>query len=170
MKEAEVAHDETEHEESVPTPSNDPLPSAIEITSLKKRVDKLEKRRKFRTIGLKRLKKVGAARRIEISLSHLRYATVTTRQRPVVAVGVHWGGLRRTNSEQKLRCGSSWVTWSRPCHKVVRLGINPMIQPEPEDLPKDNPKLEIAVLSEGVEELKGNVWIKGVNKEALHTT
>ncbi|GJX06143.1 retrovirus-related pol polyprotein from transposon TNT 1-94 [Tanacetum coccineum] len=36
------------------------------------------------------------------------------------------------------------VNWS---HKVVRLGINPMIQPEPEDLPKDNPKLEIAVLS-----------------------
>ncbi|GKA95817.1 retrovirus-related pol polyprotein from transposon TNT 1-94 [Tanacetum coccineum] len=32
--------------------------------------------------------------------------------------------------------------------EVVRLGINPMIQPEPEDLPKDNPKLEIAVLSE----------------------
>ncbi|GJZ94189.1 hypothetical protein Tco_0666392 [Tanacetum coccineum] len=29
---------------------------------------------------------------------------------------------------------------------VVRLGINPMIQPELEDLPKDNPKLEIAVL------------------------
>ncbi|GKA13445.1 hypothetical protein Tco_0693091 [Tanacetum coccineum] len=29
---------------------------------------------------------------------------------------------------------------------VVRLGINPMIQPEPGDLPKDNPKLEIAVL------------------------
>ncbi|GJV76649.1 zinc finger, CCHC-type containing protein [Tanacetum coccineum] len=29
---------------------------------------------------------------------------------------------------------------------VVRLGINPMIQPKPEDLPKDNPKLEIAVL------------------------
>ncbi|GJX87953.1 hypothetical protein Tco_0339967 [Tanacetum coccineum] len=97
-KEAEVAHDETEHEESVPTPSNDPLPSgedsmqlndlmvlctklqkqvldlekaksdqAIEIASLKKRVDKLEKRRKFRTTGLKRLKKVGAARRIESS-------------------------------------------------------------------------------------------------------
>ncbi|GJV84626.1 putative ribonuclease H-like domain-containing protein, partial [Tanacetum coccineum] len=40
---------------------------AIEITSLKKRVDKLEKRRKFRTTGLKRLKKVGAARRIESS-------------------------------------------------------------------------------------------------------
>ncbi|GJU57318.1 putative ribonuclease H-like domain-containing protein [Tanacetum coccineum] len=97
-KEAEVAHDETEHEESVPTPSNDPLPSgedsmqhndlmvlctklqkqvldlekaksnqAIEIASLKKRVDKLKKRRKFRTTWLKRLKKVGAARRIESS-------------------------------------------------------------------------------------------------------
>ncbi|GJU44277.1 hypothetical protein Tco_1201543 [Tanacetum coccineum] len=38
----------------------------------------------------------------------------------------------------------SWNT--RTFHKVVRLGINPMIQPEPEDLPKDNPKLEIAVL------------------------
>ncbi|GJV34553.1 putative ribonuclease H-like domain-containing protein [Tanacetum coccineum] len=72
-KEAEVAHDETEHEESVPTPSNDPLPSgevldlekaksdqAIEIASLKKMVDKLEKRRKFRTTWLKRLKKVDA--------------------------------------------------------------------------------------------------------------
>ncbi|GJW42396.1 hypothetical protein Tco_0071195 [Tanacetum coccineum] len=90
-KEAEVAHDKTEHEESVPTPSNDPLPSgedsmqlndlmvlcnklqkqvidlekaksdqAIEIASLKKRVDKLENRRKFRTTGLKRLKKVDA--------------------------------------------------------------------------------------------------------------
>ncbi|GJR44405.1 hypothetical protein Tco_1312508 [Tanacetum coccineum] len=90
---AEVAHDETEHEESVPTPSNHLLPSgedimqlndlmvlytqlqnqvldlekaksdqAIEIASLKKRVDKLEKRRKFRTTRLKRLKN---GRRIE---------------------------------------------------------------------------------------------------------
>ncbi|GJW14895.1 hypothetical protein Tco_0019028 [Tanacetum coccineum] len=35
-------------------------------------------------------------------------------------------------------------------HHIAMLrttGINPMIQPEPEDLPKDNPKLEIAVLS-----------------------
>ncbi|GJX84296.1 hypothetical protein Tco_0335070 [Tanacetum coccineum] len=34
-------------------------------------------------------------------------------------------------------------------HQIAMLrttGINPMIQPEPEDLPKDNPKLEIAVL------------------------
>ncbi|GJR12816.1 retrovirus-related pol polyprotein from transposon TNT 1-94 [Tanacetum coccineum] len=49
----------------------------------------------------------------------------------------------------------SWMSKKHNCtamssaeadHKVVRLGINPMIQPEPEDLPKDNPKLEIAVL------------------------
>ncbi|GJZ35277.1 retrovirus-related pol polyprotein from transposon TNT 1-94, partial [Tanacetum coccineum] len=33
------------------------------------------------------------------------------------------------------------------CVLVVRLGSRSMIQPEPEDLPKDNPKLEIAVLS-----------------------
>ncbi|GKE22881.1 hypothetical protein Tco_1434393, partial [Tanacetum coccineum] len=65
LKEAAVAHDKTEHEESVSTPSNDPLPNGF--TSLKKRVDKLEKRRKFRTTGLKRLNKVGAARRIESS-------------------------------------------------------------------------------------------------------
>ncbi|GKA72035.1 hypothetical protein Tco_0778251 [Tanacetum coccineum] len=95
-KEAEVTHDEKKHEESVPTPSNDPLPNgedsmqlndlmvlctklqkqvldlkkaksdqAIEIASLKKRVDKLEKRRKFKTTRLKRLKKVGATRRIK---------------------------------------------------------------------------------------------------------
>ncbi|GJS98882.1 putative ribonuclease H-like domain-containing protein [Tanacetum coccineum] len=87
-KEAEVAQDETEHEESVSTPSNDPLPSsedsmqlndlmvlcsklqkqvldlekdkstqAIEISSFKKRVDKLEKGRIFRTTGLKRFNK-----------------------------------------------------------------------------------------------------------------
>ncbi|GJW06649.1 hypothetical protein Tco_1569072 [Tanacetum coccineum] len=55
-KEAEVANDEIEQEENIPTPSNDLLHSvldlekaksdqAIEIASLKKRVDKLEKRR-----------------------------------------------------------------------------------------------------------------------------
>ncbi|GJV46424.1 hypothetical protein Tco_1430960 [Tanacetum coccineum] len=44
----------------------------------------------------------------------------------------------------KYRCScdsQSAIAISQP-----RLGINPMIQPEPEDLPKDNPKLEIAVL------------------------
>ncbi|GJS57194.1 reverse transcriptase domain-containing protein [Tanacetum coccineum] len=44
--------------------------------------------------------------------------------------------------ETKLHCN----VFAEADHKVVRLGINPMIQPEPEDLPKDNPKLEIAVL------------------------
>ncbi|GJX54300.1 putative ribonuclease H-like domain-containing protein [Tanacetum coccineum] len=86
-KEAEVAHDETEHEESVPTLSNDPLPSgedsmqlndlmvlctklqtqvldlekakdaqAKEIVDLKKRVQRLERKKKSRTTGLKRLR------------------------------------------------------------------------------------------------------------------
>ncbi|GJR83302.1 hypothetical protein Tco_0154087 [Tanacetum coccineum] len=88
-KEAKVANDETEQEENITTPSNDPLPSgkdsmqlndlmvlctklqkqvldlekakfdqALEIVSLKKRVDKLEKRRQLRTTGLKRYKKL----------------------------------------------------------------------------------------------------------------
>ncbi|GJS12930.1 hypothetical protein Tco_0407402, partial [Tanacetum coccineum] len=46
---------------------------------------------------------------------------------------------------------------------VMSLGINPMIQPEPEDLPKDNPKLEIAVLRR--EELK-ECWIKGCKQRS----
>ncbi|GJZ11506.1 hypothetical protein Tco_0546265 [Tanacetum coccineum] len=97
-KEAEVPHDETEHEESVPTPSNDPKPSgedsmkltdlmvlctklqaqvldlekakdaqAKEIAALKKRIQRLERKKKSRLIGLKRLGKVGMSRRVESS-------------------------------------------------------------------------------------------------------
>ncbi|GJV18443.1 hypothetical protein Tco_1367463 [Tanacetum coccineum] len=97
-QEAEVSQDETEHEESVPTPSNDPQPSgedsmqltdlmvlctklqtqvldlekakdaqAKEIAALKKRVQKLERKKTSRTTGLKRLKKVGMSRRVESS-------------------------------------------------------------------------------------------------------
>ncbi|GJV05845.1 hypothetical protein Tco_1343501 [Tanacetum coccineum] len=40
---------------------------AIEIASLKKRVDKLEKRRQLRTTGLTRFKKFGTARRVKSS-------------------------------------------------------------------------------------------------------
>ncbi|GJU42019.1 hypothetical protein Tco_1194976 [Tanacetum coccineum] len=55
--------DKATHEEHVSTPSYDPPQSAKtdqakEIASLKKRVKQLEKRRKSRTLGLKRLKKV----------------------------------------------------------------------------------------------------------------
>ncbi|GJT66678.1 putative ribonuclease H-like domain-containing protein [Tanacetum coccineum] len=95
-QEAEVSQDETEHEESVPTPSNDPQPSgedsmqltdlmvlctklqtqvldlekakdaqANEIAALKKRIQKLERKKMSRPIGLKRLKKVGMSRRVE---------------------------------------------------------------------------------------------------------
>ncbi|GJZ41234.1 hypothetical protein Tco_0588120 [Tanacetum coccineum] len=89
-KETEVAHDEAEHEESEPTPSNDPLPSgplekaksdqAMEIASLKKRVDKLEKRRKYRTTRLKRLKKVGASTRIKSSNDNVEVTLVNKTQ------------------------------------------------------------------------------------------
>nr|GFA14763.1 hypothetical protein [Tanacetum cinerariifolium] len=54
-------------EESIPTPSNDPIPSAKEIANLKKRVKKLEIRRKSRPAGLRRLKKVGSSKQVESS-------------------------------------------------------------------------------------------------------
>ncbi|GJR27938.1 hypothetical protein Tco_1104170 [Tanacetum coccineum] len=56
---------ETENVESVPTHSNDLLLS--EITKLKERVNKLERRNKSRTPGLKRLRNVGRTVRIESS-------------------------------------------------------------------------------------------------------
>ncbi|GJS17886.1 hypothetical protein Tco_0412358 [Tanacetum coccineum] len=97
-QEAEVPQDEAEHEESVPTPSNDPQPSgedsmqltdlmvlctklqtqvldlqkakdaqAKEIVALKKRIQKLERRKISKPTGLKRLRKVGLSRRVESS-------------------------------------------------------------------------------------------------------
>ncbi|GKD24760.1 hypothetical protein Tco_1230974, partial [Tanacetum coccineum] len=56
---------EADNEEHVPIHSNDPLLS--EITKLKERVKKLERRNKSRTSGLKRLRKVGRTARIESS-------------------------------------------------------------------------------------------------------
>nr|GEY54209.1 hypothetical protein [Tanacetum cinerariifolium] len=74
-KEIEVTSTSCEipNEESILTPSNDPLPSEVktapekEIASLKKRVKKLEQKRKSVTSGLKRLRKVGTASRVESS-------------------------------------------------------------------------------------------------------
>ncbi|GJU99986.1 ribonuclease H-like domain-containing protein [Tanacetum coccineum] len=63
----QVSQDEIEHEESVPTPSNDPQPSAKEIAALKKRIQRLERKKMTRPTGLKRLKKVGMSRRVESS-------------------------------------------------------------------------------------------------------
>ncbi|GJW12137.1 hypothetical protein Tco_1577964 [Tanacetum coccineum] len=57
--------DEATNEEPISTPSCDLTQSAKEIASLKKRVKQLEKRRKLRTSGLKRLRKVGSASRVE---------------------------------------------------------------------------------------------------------
>ncbi|GKA26642.1 hypothetical protein Tco_0712751 [Tanacetum coccineum] len=60
-QEAEVSQDETEHEESVPTPSNDLQPSekakdaqAKRLTALKKRIQRLERKKMSRPAGLKR--------------------------------------------------------------------------------------------------------------------
>ncbi|GKC81727.1 hypothetical protein Tco_1137444 [Tanacetum coccineum] len=57
-----------------------------------------------------------------------------------------WDVKRTKTALQCLQAGQSTCVNTEVVLKVVRLGINPMIQPEPEDLPKDNPKLEIAVL------------------------
>ncbi|GJV07618.1 ribonuclease H-like domain-containing protein [Tanacetum coccineum] len=65
-QEAEVPQDEAEHEESVPTPSNDPQPSSedsLQLTDLMR----LERRKMSRPTGLKRLRKVGMSRRVESS-------------------------------------------------------------------------------------------------------
>ncbi|GJS29536.1 putative ribonuclease H-like domain-containing protein [Tanacetum coccineum] len=64
-QEAEVPQDEAEHEESVPTPSNDPQPSAKEIAALKKRIRRLQRRKISRPTGLKRLRKVGMSQRVK---------------------------------------------------------------------------------------------------------
>nr|GEX76163.1 hypothetical protein [Tanacetum cinerariifolium] len=53
-------------EESILTPSNDPLPSE-ESKTAQARVKKLEKRRKSRHAGLRRLKKVGSSKQVESS-------------------------------------------------------------------------------------------------------
>ncbi|GJW49478.1 hypothetical protein Tco_0090829 [Tanacetum coccineum] len=66
-KDTAVTQEETQQDDSVPTPFNDPLLSAKEIANLKKRVQKLERKKKSRTTGLQRLRKVGMSRRVESS-------------------------------------------------------------------------------------------------------
>ncbi|GKD02501.1 hypothetical protein Tco_1177475, partial [Tanacetum coccineum] len=97
-KDTEVTQEESQQDDSVPTPSNDPLlngkdslqlsklmilctnlqkqvldiekakdAQAKEIANLKKRVQKLERKKKSRPAGLKRLRKVGMTRRVESS-------------------------------------------------------------------------------------------------------
>ncbi|GJZ68844.1 hypothetical protein Tco_0632394 [Tanacetum coccineum] len=64
-EEAEVPQDEAEHEESVPTPSNDPQPSgedSMKLTDLMERIQRLERRKISRPTGLKRLRKVDASK------------------------------------------------------------------------------------------------------------
>ncbi|GKB80940.1 hypothetical protein Tco_0947835 [Tanacetum coccineum] len=73
-KETEVPQDETHHDDSVPIPSNEPLLSGedrmqltelmILCTNLQKQ---LERKKKSRTTGLQRLRKVGESSRVESS-------------------------------------------------------------------------------------------------------
>ncbi|GKF25108.1 hypothetical protein Tco_0081002, partial [Tanacetum coccineum] len=73
-QETTVTQKETQQDDSVPTPSNDPPLSekakdaqAKEIAALKKRVQKLERKKKSRTTRLQILRKVGMSRRVESS-------------------------------------------------------------------------------------------------------
>ncbi|GJZ24014.1 hypothetical protein Tco_0561473 [Tanacetum coccineum] len=66
-KDTIVTHEETHQDDSVLDLEKTKSDQAIEIASLKKRVNKLERRRQLRTTWLKRLKKVGSTRRIESS-------------------------------------------------------------------------------------------------------
>ncbi|GJS87977.1 hypothetical protein Tco_0770613 [Tanacetum coccineum] len=72
LEDAGVTQEETQQDDNVSTPSNDPPLSekakdaqAKEIADLKKRVQVLERQKKSRTTGLKRLRKVGMSRRVE---------------------------------------------------------------------------------------------------------
>ncbi|GKC20503.1 hypothetical protein Tco_1022653 [Tanacetum coccineum] len=66
-KETEVPQDETHHDDSVLDLEKAKDAQAKEIAGLKKRVQKLERKKKSRTTGLKRLRKVGESRRVESS-------------------------------------------------------------------------------------------------------
>ncbi|GJW41390.1 ribonuclease H-like domain-containing protein [Tanacetum coccineum] len=73
-KDTAVTQEETQQDDSVSTPYNDPPLSekakdaqVKEIADLKKRVHKLERQKKSRTTRLKRLRKVGMSRRVESS-------------------------------------------------------------------------------------------------------
>ncbi|GKC13494.1 hypothetical protein Tco_1010276 [Tanacetum coccineum] len=66
-QEEEVSQDETEHEESVLDLEKAKDAQAKEIAALKKRIQRLERKKMSRPTGLKRLKKVGLSRRVESS-------------------------------------------------------------------------------------------------------
>ncbi|GJR20472.1 hypothetical protein Tco_0968999 [Tanacetum coccineum] len=66
-KETEVPQDETHHDDSVLDLEKAKDAQAKEISGLKKRVQKLERKKKSRTTGLKRLRKVDESSRVESS-------------------------------------------------------------------------------------------------------
>ncbi|GKD19006.1 hypothetical protein Tco_1208164, partial [Tanacetum coccineum] len=66
-KETEVPQDETNHDDSVLDLEKAKDAQAKEIAGLKKRVENLERKKKSRTTGLQRLRKVGESSRVESS-------------------------------------------------------------------------------------------------------
>nr|GEU30780.1 putative ribonuclease H-like domain-containing protein [Tanacetum cinerariifolium] len=63
----DAAEDENDDHEKVDNLEQDKVAQAIEITKLKQKVRRLEKKRQFKSFGLKRLRKVGTAQRVESS-------------------------------------------------------------------------------------------------------
>nr|GEW40114.1 ribonuclease H-like domain-containing protein [Tanacetum cinerariifolium] len=63
----DAVEDEDDNHEQVENLEQDKIVQAIEITKLKQRVKRLEKKRQFKSSGLKRLRKVGTAQRVESS-------------------------------------------------------------------------------------------------------
>nr|GEV63591.1 hypothetical protein [Tanacetum cinerariifolium] len=64
-KEAELSNDESKYEDHVPTPSKAKAAQAKKIAALKKKITKLNKWRKSRSGGLRRLKKFGSDKRVK---------------------------------------------------------------------------------------------------------
>ncbi|GJW34654.1 putative ribonuclease H-like domain-containing protein [Tanacetum coccineum] len=68
IKETKVSQDEIQHDENVLTLEEAKTAQAKEIVDLKKRVKKLEQRRKSKTLGLKRLRKIDLDADNEVTL------------------------------------------------------------------------------------------------------
>ncbi|GJX14829.1 retrovirus-related pol polyprotein from transposon TNT 1-94 [Tanacetum coccineum] len=90
-------------------------------------------------------------------LSHLNFDYITLLSKKDIVTGLP--KLKYVKDQLCSSCEMSKAKRSSFKSKVVRLGINPMIQPEPEDLPKDNPKLEIAVLRKAFQDMLHGLWV-----------
>ncbi|GJS06447.1 hypothetical protein Tco_0363243 [Tanacetum coccineum] len=116
------------------------------VNSLEKELDELESEKAdFSNIYDLTFSKVVCLKMLRADQASV-FMAMTFEQRSSSLV-LHQMTSDHNRSELRIQDHSNEQSSSKLVPKVVvRLGINPMIQPEPEDLPKDNPKLEIAVL------------------------